>query len=196
MRREGCWALAAAGAIAAGVLGAESYARLAAPGLEAAARLIAAAHPWTVREVAVIREDGAQTAVLRLIGEVRRQSEDPAPAAIVVGRVTVGEVVETPVVFWTLLLVWPARDGRERWLRAALAIPVFLGLEIALTVSQLLYGMADASAELAGYPDPLPLWERCSRFVEAGGGFVVSAAAAILTVAALQWYRRPRELRV
>jgi hypothetical protein len=195
MRHEWYWALVAAGAFAAGALGAESYARLAAPGLAEAATLIAGSHPWKIREVGVIREGPGESAVLRIIGEVRRRREDPAPAAIVVGRVAVGEVVEAPMVFWTLLLVWPARDRRERWLRAALGAPVFLGLEIALAVCQLLYALADASADLAGYPDPLPLWERYSRFLEAGGGFVLSAAAALLTVAALQWYRRPRELR-
>jgi hypothetical protein len=195
MRREWYWALFAAGAFAVGVLGAESYARLAAPGLAAAATLIAGAHPWTVHEVTVVREGPGRSSVLRVQGEVRKQSSDPAPATIVVGRIAVGEVVEVPVVFWTLLLLWPARDGRERWLRAAVGVPVFLALEIAFAGCQLLWPMADASAVLAGDPDPLPLWERCSRFLEAGGGFVLSAASALFTVAAVQWHRRPRELR-
>jgi hypothetical protein len=195
MRREWGWALVAAGALGAGTLGAESYAQLAAPGLAAAATLIAGSRPWKIRDVAVTREGPGRSAVLRIRGEVRRSRSDSAPAAAVVGRVTVGEVVETPMVFWTLLLLWPARDTRERWWRAVLGIPVFLGLEIALTACQLLYAMADASAVLAGDPDPLPLLERCSRFLEAGGGFVLSAAGALLTVTALQWYRRPREVR-
>jgi hypothetical protein len=194
MRREWKWALIATGAIAAGACGAESYARLVAPGLAAVATMVASFHPWRIDDLAVVGGSPGRSAVLRMRGEVRRQRSDPLPAVIVVGRVAVGEVIEAPIVFWTLLLLWPARDGRERWLRAALGVVVFLGLEIAFAC-ELLYPMADASAVLAGDPDPLPFWERCSQFVEAGGGFVLSAAAALLTVAALQSYRRRRELR-
>jgi hypothetical protein len=195
MRREWRWALVAAGALTAGALGAESYSRLTAPGLAAVATLIAGSHPWRIRDVEVTREGPGQSAVLRIRGEVRRNRSDAKPAAIVVSGVSVGEVIQTPVVFWTLLLLCPARDARERWWRAAVGAPVFIGLEIAFAACQLLYAMAHASALLAGDPNPLPLWERCARLIEAGGGFVLSAAAALLTVAVLQWYRRPRERR-
>jgi hypothetical protein len=192
MQREWLWAFAAAGAFAAGVVGAESYARLVAPAFTAAATLIASAHPWTVREVVVTREGPGQAAVLRLTGEVRRYGGDPKPAALVLARVAVGEVIETPLIFWTLLLLWPAGDVREWLLRAALGVGVFLGLEIALTGCQLLHSLADASAVLEGDRAGLSLWGRWSRFIEAGGGFVLEVSAALLTVAAVQRLRRPR----
>ncbi len=192
MPREWSWALVAAGACAVGALGAESYARLAAPGLAGATTLLAGSHPWTVREVAVRREGPGGAAVLRMVGEVRRQGADTAPAAVVVCRIAVGEMVQAPLVFWTLLLLWPAQHARERWLRAALGVPVFLAVAIALAACHTLYAFADASAGLAGDPDPLTFAQRVSEFVEAGGGFVLEVVAALLTVAVSQRHGRPR----
>jgi hypothetical protein len=191
MRPEWSWALAAAGAFAVGVLGAESYARLAAPVFRESAALMTGALPWTVREVMVSREGAGQAAVLRLTGEVRRDGGDPEPGAVVVSRVAVGEAVEVPVIFWTLLLLWPARDARERLVRALLGLPVFLGLAITLTTCQLIHPMAQASAILAGDSDPVTPLERWSRFVESGGGFVLEVAAALFAVVAARRLRPP-----
>jgi hypothetical protein len=40
--------------------------------------------------------------------------------------------------------------------------------------------MAQASAILAGDNDPVTIWDRWSRFLEAGGQFVVVCSAGIL----------------
>jgi hypothetical protein len=61
---------------------------------------------------------------------------------------------------------------------------VFLALEAATTGCQLLHSMAEASAILAG-EDPVTFWERWSRFLEAGGRFVLEVATALVTVAAV-----------
>jgi hypothetical protein len=191
MPAEWRFALAAVLALSVGALGAERYARFATPLYRAAAGLIAAGHPWKVLEVGVSRSGPGGSAILRLTGEVRRHREDVLPAAVVVGKLQVGEVVETPIVFWTLLLAWPARTLRERLRRCALGLPVFIALELAIVPLQLTWGMAEASAELAGVSGPLTLWERWSNFLEAGGGFVLQSAAAVATVAAAQqrWHR-------
>jgi hypothetical protein len=68
---------------------------------------------------------------------------------------------------------------------------VFLGLAVALAGCHMFYAFIDASASLAGDPDPLTFAERVSDFVEAGGGFVLEVAAALLTVAAAQRIGRP-----
>jgi hypothetical protein len=192
MRPEWSWVLAAAGAFAVGALGAESYARLAAPVFGKAAALMTGDLPWRVRGVSVSREGAGQSAVLRLTGEVRRYGGDPEPGAVVVSRVAVGEAVEVPVIFWTLLLLWPARDTRERLVRALLGVPVFLGLAIGLTTCQLIHSMAQASAILLGDSEPVTPLERWSRFIESGGGFVLEVAAALLAVAIAQRLRWPR----
>jgi hypothetical protein len=112
-------------------------------------------------------------------GTVRRDAEQQLPSARVVSHVQVGEVVETPLVYWTLILMWPVASMRERWLRAALALPGFLAVEALTTPAQLLGPLAQASAILAGDDDPLTVWDRWSRFLEAGGQFVFVTAAAI-----------------
>jgi hypothetical protein len=180
--------VAAAIALAAGAVCAEPYARLAAPYYAAVDRLLVGARPWTIREVAVTREPDGRGSVLRLVGEVRHRQGDLRPAALVVTRVQVGEAIETPVVFWTLLLAWPAASARQRFTRLALGAAVFLGLEAATTAVQLMHSMAEAAAMLERESrtqtgDPLTLWERWSRFLEAGGDFVLAVAGALATLA-------------
>jgi hypothetical protein len=184
--------VAAVAALLAGALFARPYARLAAPYYAAVDRWIAASHPWQVDEVLVtdLQDHGA---VLRLTGEVRRRRSDTRPAAKVVGRVSVGEAIETPIVFWTLLAIWPAAASRERWVRLACGIPIFLALEAATTGVQLVHSMAEVSAMLGGEVDPVTAWEVWSRFLEAGGQFALVAAAAAATVA-LAAPRRARQV--
>lgn len=182
MRREWGWAITATLALSIGVTCAEGYARLAVPYYSAVTTLIADFHPWRVVSLVVKPDESSHGMVLRLTGEVRRHRDDPLPAAMVVNRVQVGEAIETPVVFWSLLLAWPAQTIRQRLIRMAVGIPVFLCLEGVTTACQLVYSMARASAILAGEQSPLTLWEHWSRFLEAGGRFVVEVAAAVVTI--------------
>ncbi len=183
MRPEVRWGLAAAAALALGVAGAEPYARLAAPWYSRVAELWATGRPWEIVSVAVTPGQSRLSAELQMDGYVRRHVESPDRAARVVGRVQVGEVVETPVVFWTLLLAWPAATWRRRAMRLVLGIPVFLGLESVTTVTQLMLPLAQASAMLAGDPDPVTVWDRWSRFLEFGGQFVLDGTVAMLLAA-------------
>jgi hypothetical protein len=183
MRPEWTWALAAAAAFTIGATCGEGYARLARPYYARVCSLIAQRHPWTVLDLKVTQDNREHSAVLRLTGEVRRHREDPRPGALVVSRIQVGEAVEAPVVFWTVVIVWPALSWRQRLLRVALGIPFFLGLEAATTGVQLIHSMPQASAILAGNDEPLTAWERWSRFLEAGGRFVLELTAALVTVA-------------
>jgi len=182
MRRERGWMLAALLGLGLGAVGADSYARMAAPFYLAAARVISVLQPWEIVTVEVRPAKSSPGAELRLIGTVRRHSSDARPSATVVSHVQVGESVETPVVFWLLVLAWPVRSGRERLVRIALGIPLFLLLASATTVYQLTYGLADASAALAGDQSPLMLWDRWSRILEAGGRFTLEVAAALLII--------------
>lgn len=184
MRPEWRWMLVAAAALAVGMSCAEPYARLAVPYYVTVARQIARLYPWTIDELVVAPDTRSPGAVLQLTGEVSRQRGDATPAARVVSRTQVGEAIETPIVFWSLLLAWPSATVRQRLLRLAVGIPVFLSLEAVTTVAQLVHSLADASAMLAGDDDPLTVWERWSRFLENGGRFVLETAAALLTIAA------------
>jgi hypothetical protein len=188
MRREWRLGLVAVVALVAGTVGARYYAQLAVPYYAGAAGLIVRLHPWRVVSLKVTNDPEGHSTILLLKGAVFRNPADPSPAAVVVNRVQVGEVVETPVIFWTVLLLWPT-TSTQRWLRLAMGIPVFLGLEVLTTVCQLIQPMAQASAILAGQSDPLTLWDRWSRFLEAGGRFVVEIVAAVLTIAIADSFR-------
>jgi hypothetical protein len=180
MRPEFRWTLAAAAALGLGITFAKPYARLAAPYYAAVDRVIATGHPWEISAVDVKDGISRLSAELQLHAFVRRHAEDADPAARVIGRVQVGEAVETPVVFWTLLLVWPAASMRQRVVRLIAGIPAFLGLEAITTATQLILPMAQASAILAGDNDPVTAWDHWSRFLEAGGQFIVVCGVAVL----------------
>lgn len=193
MRPELRWGLAAAVALTIGVTCAEPYARLMAPFYAAADRRIALHRPWEVTGVDVRPGKSNLTAELQLQADVFRYQGAPNRAARVVGRVQVGEVIETPLVFWTLLLMWPAASIRQGVTRALVGIPVFLGLEAITTATQLILPMAQASAMLAGDPDPVTLWDRWSRFLEAGGQFVLASGFAILVATTIRRARASQE---
>lgn len=182
MRREWRVGLIALIALAAAAGCARYYAQLATPYYSGAARMLAQLYPWRVISLDTIYDSRSHTSVLFLKGAVFRSRDDARPAAVVVNRLQVGEVVETPLVFWGVLLLWPMSRG-QRWLALGVGIPLFLGLEVLTTVCQLLQPMAQASALLAGNNDPLTVWDRWSRFLEAGGRFVVEVVAALLTMA-------------
>jgi hypothetical protein len=182
MRREWRWALTVATTLTLGALCAEPYARLALPYYGVAARLIALRHPWRIVDLTIGPDTAGPGRVVRLTGLVRERNDDPDPAAKVISRLQVGALSESPIIFWTLLLLWPATSVRQRLAFLAFGVPVFLCLEAATSVCQLLNPMAYASAVLAGGAEPLTLWERWSRFIEGGGRIVLAICAAILTV--------------
>jgi hypothetical protein len=187
MRPEWRWILAAGVAFTIGCNFSDGYARLSVPYFAAITSLIATSHPWRVTDLRVGRDDPTSAMELRLEAQVSRRRNDPA-AAIVVAGVQVGEIMEAPLVFWSLLLVWPARRRRESLLRAAFGVPIFLVLGVVTTACQLVYPMARASAMLAG-ADPLTAWERWSRFLEAGGSFALEVGAALVAVGLASWNR-------
>jgi hypothetical protein len=168
------------------------YAQLAAPYYAGVARLMATNHPWDVEAVGVGPGKSNLSAELQLQGYVRRHREDRAPAARVVGRVQIGEAIETPLLFWSALLMWPATSLRQRAARLVAGIPVWLGLEAITTASQLMLPMAQATAILAGDNDPVTGWDRWSRFLEGGGQFVIVCGCAIIVAAATSRRRSTR----
>ncbi len=176
--------LLAIAALAVGAIAAEPYARLAAPYYTFVARVLAHGHPWEILNTTIDHEEANRRTVLRLNATVRRFSTDPEPAAIVNSGLHVAALAQNPVIFWALLLLWPTRFAGSLWRTLLIGVPVFLGLEAATTVCQLLAPLADASAVLAGDPDPLTAWECWSRFLEGGGRYVLALAAALLTLAA------------
>ena len=182
MRRELWWGVIAIAVLTLASIGAQSYARLAAPYYAAVARLIAIGHPWQIVSVDVKPDSVSPGSVLVLIGDVRRHVGDPSPAARVVAHVQVGEAIETPAVFWTMLLLWPAVSTRQRLMRIAVGLPIFFGLEAITTAVQLIHNLPEASALLAGEQNPVTPWERWSRFLEAGGRFVVEVCGVLPAV--------------
>src|SRR5271167_2484313 len=114
MRREWRWVLAAVAALTAGAIGAKSYATLAAPFYAVAARWIAVGHPWEIVDIDVAPGNTGPGAILRLRGNVRRHADDHQPAARMISKLQVAAVVESPIVFWTLIFLWPLRSCRER----------------------------------------------------------------------------------
>jgi hypothetical protein len=190
MRPEWRWVAAFGAALALGALCAPQYARLAAPCYQGIAMFLAQDRPWDIESVEVAEPAGGAGAVLRMQGVVRASPGSLRPVARLVGKVQVGAVVEAPVIFWTLVLLWPATGLRQRLARCCLALPVFVALEAATTVCQLLNPLAYASAVIDGERDPVTAWEYWSRFIEDGGRIVLAVGAAVLTVSiSSRWYR-------
>jgi hypothetical protein len=188
MRREWRWILVASAVLALGAIGAKPYATLAVRYYTVVARWMAGGHPtWDVVDVEVAPGTSGSGAIVRLRGTVREQTQDAAPAARLTSKLQAAVVVESPVVFWTVLLLWPLRSCRERLGLLVLGIPVFLCLEAATTVCQLLNPLAFASAVLAGQPDEITTWERWGRFLEGGGRPAVALAAALLNVTLIRF---------
>jgi hypothetical protein len=191
MRRELWWGVIAISVLVVASSCAQSYARLAVPYYTAVARLLAVGHPWQIVFVGVRPGDVGPGSVLMLIGDVRRESSDARPSARVVARVQVGEAVETPAVFWTMLLLWPAVSVRQRLVRSAIGLPVFFGLEAITTAVQLVHNLPEASALLADETNPITVWEHWSRFLEAGGRFGVEVCGVLLTIVLASSTRLP-----
>lgn len=182
MRPEWRWAAAAAVVLLVGACGAQRYVQVAAPCYRTAAEWLARGRPWTITGVDVAEDAARPGLFVRLHGEVRANLESARPAATLVGRVQAGAAIEGPLLFWTVLFVWPT-TLRRRAALLLMGLPVFFGLEIATTVCPLMNGFAEASAVIAGDPDPLTAWERWSRFIESGGRDVLAVCAALLVIA-------------
>jgi len=190
MKRELRWLAIALSMLALGVLCARPYARLASPFYALAARMIAHGRPWTISSVEVARGNSSPGAILRMSGTVSERKNDAVPGARLVSKLQVA-----PVIFWTLLVAWPAASVRRLAL-IGIAVPIFVGLEVATTVCQLIGPFAYASAVLAGDADPVTWWERWSRFLEAGGRVGLAFVAALATIGIAQWISRLRAHQV
>jgi hypothetical protein len=186
MRREVRWLFAAIAALGVGAVGASDYARMAAPFYKSVATVIAHGRPWQIENVDVAVPDTGPGGVLRLTGWVRENAADVEPSARLVSRMHVSAAVESPLIFWTVLLMWPAASLRDRLVGLALGVPIFLCLESATTVCQLLNPFSCASAVLAGDADPVTPWEHWSRFLEEGGRVGLALCTALLTANLVQ----------
>jgi len=145
-------------------------------------RLIAWGHPWEIVAVDVVPNDLGPGSVLKMVANVRRTPADIMPAADTVARVHVGEVVAGPLVFWTLLLMWPARRITLRLCRVIVGFAVFALAEGLTTAVQLMHDLPAISEMLEGVPDPFTPWERWSRFLEGGGHFVIDVCGVVVTL--------------
>lgn len=183
MRSEHRWALAFAAALVFAAVGARSYAHLAAPCYQAIAGLLALGRPWDVVSVEVAAPAGGAGAVLKLRGLVYQSAASLRPSFRMTGKLQVAAVAQGPLIFWTVLALWPASTVRRRLTMLALGVPVFVLVEAATTVCQLLNPLAWASAVLAGERDPVTMWEYWSRFLEDGGRAGLALFAAVLTAA-------------
>jgi len=178
------WRLLIGGLIALflGAVGADLYARVAVPYYWAVARLIAAAHQWRIVSIDVTGDSNGYGDVLQLTGAISRSAAAAQPDAVLINAIQIGAVVETPVVFWCFLALWPLRSHKERLGLLGLGIPVYLCLEAVTTVCQLVGPLAFGSAVLSGHQDTSTIWERWLRILEDGGRIVVALAAAMLVV--------------
>ena len=182
MRREWRWLAIGAAALAVGAIGARSYARLATPYYRAVARVMASMHPWQVASLDVVRQ-GRSGAVLELTGTVRARAGDQEPSARVISKLQVAAVVELPVIFWSALLLWPVPPERHRLTLLLAGLPMFLGLEVATTVCQLVGPLGYASAVLAGDDNPVTVWQSWARFLEEGGTVALALSGAVCVAA-------------
>jgi hypothetical protein len=99
----------------------------------------------------------------------------------------VAAVAQSPVLFWSVLLAWPTPRRRQRLQLLLLGIPLFLALEAATSVCQLLTPFADVSAALSGHAEQTSAWEYWSRFLEEGGRVVLGLGAALCVVVLCRW---------
>jgi hypothetical protein len=169
-------------ALALGLAGAQSYLRWMAPYYTALGRVIAGLHAWQIQEIGLTREGPGGTRELRLVGLVRKVPTQPVPALRVESTLSVGDIVQLPVVFWGILLAWRADTLRQLFARIAAGVPIFLSLEMLTTVCQLVGPMAEASEYLNGNAHPVTSWEIWSRLLETGGRPALAAVAALVTV--------------
>jgi len=182
MRREIRWAAVAVVALLIGATCAELYARLMAPYYTAVARMLTIGRPWEIVAMEVTPSDVGPGTILRLVGDVRRNSTDVSPAGRVVTRVQVGSVVQTPIIFWAILFLWPAATRRQRVAYCLVGLPIFLAVEAVTTAVQLMHNLPEASALLAGEVDPLTLWERWAQFLENGGHVAVDVCGVLCAI--------------
>ncbi|HEY4209988.1 MAG TPA: hypothetical protein VGM84_00795 [Steroidobacteraceae bacterium] len=192
MRRDVPRVIIALAALLAAAVYSESYARLMSPAYLVVARFLADNQPWDITAVEVEPGKADIHGELHLRADIRRHLGDSKPVARVVGHLQVGSVVETPLIFWAILLLWPSGSG-ERTLLAILAgIPVAIALEALTTVAQLVAPLAGASALIAGQAHGATL-EKWSALLEEGGRVVICVLAALLVIALARRLAEPPE---
>jgi len=169
-------------ALASGAFLERPYLACMTPIYAAASTVIARLNAWTVLDVQTTADPHSPGRVLRLRGLVANRSA-PSQSALIISRLQVGAPLETLVVFWALLVACSLSSRRRLLLSIALGVPVFLGIEAAMTVSQLVGPLASAPQLLAGAAEPMTPWEHWSRFLEAGGRVAVGITAALMTAA-------------
>lgn len=175
----------AAGSVLALVLGvtaAKDYCSFFANYYLSIARWAAASQPWTLQDAEVSTEVGQAGAYLRLRGEVRGGWTNVDPAALVATRVQVGAIAATPLIFWTIVLAWPIKTWRRRALSLFVGLPLFILVDSAATVGEMLTGFARASAILGGEESPVTAWDRWATFLESGGRVVLAVTAALAAI--------------
>jgi hypothetical protein len=161
--------------------------RFAMPFYSVVSRCIADIRGWKVESLELRSSDrGPYGHALVLTGSVSA-SPDNGRWARVVTKLGVGAIVETPLVFWLLLVLWPTRSSREWGWSIFAAVPIFLVLEAATTITQLIHNLPDAEAILAGDLHPVTSWQVWSRFLEEGGRFAVVVLGASMAVSLGRW---------
>ena len=183
MRRDGRWLCALLFSVAIASVAAPYYAHLAAPAWQAVARLTALGQPWRITGIEVTPSPDGPGTIVALTAIVTDAQADRTASARVTGKITTGAAIEPALVFWLLVLAWPAAHGRERWLRFAIGVPVFIAVDTATTVLALTHALPWATQVIAGAGDGDTAWDRWAAFLEAGGRFAVVTAVALVTIA-------------
>ncbi len=170
--------------VAAAVSGAPGYARLAAPGIDAVARAIAAWNSWRVDLFAVVDDPRGVGSRLELTTTVPAYATPTTPHARVVARESAAGPARGAAVVIALVLLWPSRRARSYLTRLAIALPATY-LMTALAHGAALSGStAYAAAQMAREAGQTPLLARWADFSQAGGTLALAILLGLLTVAA------------
>ena len=162
------------------------YARLVAPFHALAGAIVGRYAGWEVVKTAVEDTPGQHGRALALTADLYRRPSDRTAAARVVGRVTVGGVVEGPLVYLGLLALWPVRDWRERARLLCLALPGLAVIELLTTLPELLHTLPSVVGEIAGLPQAYTPWDRWTELLSGGGRFAIEVSAALLAIAVIR----------
>lgn len=165
--------------------GATSYARLVAPLHALAAATVGQYGGWDVVKADVEDTPGQHGRSLALTVDLYRRPDDRTAGARVVSRVTVGDVVEGPLVYLGVLALWPLGRWRERGRLLLLALPGLAVVELLTTLPELLHALPAVVRQLAGLPDAETAWDRWSSVLSGGGRFVVELSTALVAVAVI-----------
>lgn len=135
-----------------------------------------------IEEVVVTRDMRGEPKDLRMTATLSIPGRT-APAAIVVGEISVGATLQSVMIFGAVLLLVPVAAAREWPLRLAISLPCLAIVEFATTSLQLLAPVAAARSRLdTGVEHSwMVAW---SRWIESGGRIALAVTAALCVVAA------------